>query len=117
MALLTKNTEVHFREFSPAIMSMLNVLYTLNLQQVPDWPKDFIITSVNDSSSHSAKSKHYEDKAMDVRSKNFKTYLAKLRFVNSLKSLLGDKFTIILENPKTENEHFHIQVKKGDVYP
>jgi hypothetical protein len=37
-----------------------------------------------------------------------KEFVARLAF-----QLGGDKFTVLLENEGTENEHFHIQLKKG----
>jgi hypothetical protein len=114
---ITKNSTVHFKRFTPAMMSMLNVLYALNQQQIPDFPEDFVITSANDSTSHSVKSKHYEDKAIDVRSKNFKTRTAKFLFINRVQHILGPKFTALLENHGTANEHFHIQVKRGENFP
>lgn len=109
--------EVRFKKFSPAIMSILNCLYSLNLQKIPAFPEDFVITSVNDSLSHSTTSKHYQDLAMDVRSKNFTSLENKQFFKSRIQNYLGPKFTILLENEGTANEHFHIQVKKGEVYP
>ena len=111
--IIVKDDSVHFKVFSPAIMTMLNCLYSLNLQQIPEFPSDFIITSANDSTSHSAKSKHYINKALDLRSKNFTTKIAKLNFMVKMKMMLGDDFTILLESENKPNEHFHIQVKKG----
>jgi len=115
--LITKDNTIRFKEFSPAMMTMLNVLYSLNLQKIPDFPDDFVITSANDSTSHSAKSKHYENKALDIRSKNFKDNLSKVLFIDRIQNMLGNKFIIFLENPGKTQEHFHIQVKKGEDYP
>lgn len=104
--------EVRFKKFSPAIMAILNAIYAINEVKAQDFPVDFVITSANDSTSHSAKSKHYEDKALDIRSKNFNTKTSKLFFMARVQELLGPSFTIILENADKVNEHFHIQVKK-----
>jgi hypothetical protein len=116
--IITKDITVHFKKFSPAIMAILNALYALNEMKATDFPEDFIITSANDSTSHSAKSKHYQDMALDIRSKNFKSADAKKFFIDRLLLMLPKgKFTILLENAGLANEHFHIQVKKGVDYP
>lgn len=112
--IITKDNTVHFKRFTPAMMSILNALYTINEQKIRDFPADFVITSANDSTSHSAKSKHYEDKAIDLRSKNFPTLASKYFFITKLQILLGPSFTILLENKDKVNEHFHIQVKKNE---
>lgn len=115
--IITKDNTVRFKKFSPALMTILNALYTINEQKIKDLPVDFVITSANDSTSHSAKSKHYEDKALDIRSKNFSTKSSKMFFISRLQEFLGPSFTIILENDGKVNEHFHIQVKKGEDFP
>ena len=114
MAILFK-TGVVVRNYTPALSKILECILILNEQNIETWPKDFWITSINDS-THLPNSKHYKNEALDLRSKNFKTKSEKLTFINKLKLLLGDKFTVLFENENTNNEHFHIQVKKGEVF-
>lgn len=82
-------------------------------------PEDIFVTSINDSNKHSKTSRHYKDEAIDVRSKNF-TKEEKTNFLLRMPEILHmsskTKFTVLLEGEGTENEHFHIQVKKGTTY-
>ena len=114
--LRVKNKDVHVAVFSPAIMHILNTLYGLNQEQIPDYPKDFVITSVNDS-KHMVGSKHYTDEAIDLRSKNFNDMASKYSFKELLELRLGKKFRVLFEYPGKINEHFHIQVKRGAKFP
>ena len=77
---------------------------------------DFVVTSGNDSNKHVHDSKHYTNQAIDVRSKTFIGDL-KHNVWESLKAKMGPKFTVDLENEGKENEHFHIQVRKGISFP
>lgn len=108
---------VRLKRLTPALKTILDALYTIDEQGIAEFPKDIVITSGNDSQSHSAKSRHYSDEALDVRSKNFKDNNAKAHFILKLQSLLGIKFTILFESKGTANEHFHVQVKKGETFP
>lgn len=107
---------VRLKAFTPAIRYILEVLDDLNTEKIPNYPTDWTITSINDS-THMANSKHYKNLAIDLRSKNFSNEIIKLEFCDRLTFALGLKFTVIYENPNTANQHFHIQVKKGGVYP
>jgi len=78
-----------------------------------EWTPEIItITSVNDG-QHMVGSRHYIDEAVDVRSKNFSDMADKLFFVSILREELGFQFTVLFENQGTDNEHFHVQVRKG----
>ena len=92
-------------------------------------PDEIVITSIGDG-KHLPKSKHYIGEALDIRSHNFKSredkrYFRSMfeRFING-HPLLGfyhptrfNKFRVLLENESTDNEHFHVQVKKGEKFP
>lgn len=89
----------------------------------PYLPAELVITSIYDG-THQSDSKHYLGEAIDVRAKNFKTMAEKLRFRGELESALNthplaaaqgvsNSFRVLLEVPGTDNEHFHVQVKKG----
>lgn len=99
-----------FKVFTPAMITMLNALSTLSKEGF-----EIVITSVNDS-KHMVGSKHYSDLAMDFRSHSF-TPTQKLEVRRRLSELLGPKFTLLLEDEGKSNEHFHLQVKRGVVYP
>lgn len=103
---------VRFNTYSKELKHILEVLFNLNEQQIPEYPKDWVITSVNDS-THSVNSKHYKDQAIDLRSHNFKNLITKLQFVDLLELKLGNNYTVLLEGINTPNEHYHIQLRRG----
>jgi len=102
-----------FKNWTPALSEIIDALdFVMNNY---DWIPQLVITSINDS-DHIHNSRHYTDEALDVRSRNFPN-IDKLRFVQIVEEKLGDKFTVLFEGEGTTNEHFHIQVAKGETYP
>lgn len=89
----------------------VEILYAL-VRMAKMYEFDIVITSANDS-KHVAESKHYKNMAVDVRSKNFYDHAQKSIFMDRLRYSLGPEYTVILEEEGEEDEHFHIQVKKG----
>jgi hypothetical protein len=65
------------------------------------------VTSGNDS-KHKKGSKHYEDKALDVRTKNL-TSDEKHALLNAVRERLGPDYDVILEFEGRANEHAHIE--------
>lgn len=113
--MVTVKPSVRFKRFTPALMTLLNTLYACDLGKLLDQPDDLVITSANDS-THLATSKHYEDAALDIRSKSFPNLAAKRAFRAHLETQLGPKFRVLLEGVGTENEHLHAQVRKGATF-
>src|SRR3990167_10939923 len=99
---------VRFKKLTPELKHIIDVLYDLNEQRIPNYPEDWIVTSINDS-EHKIDSKHYKNKALDLRSKNFSSSNIKHEFKHMLSFKLEDKFTVLLESEGLDNEHFHIQ--------
>ena len=116
MALRPKSSSVNFSDFSVSMCYMLTTLERIHRQKLCEQPANLVITSANDS-LHKIDSKHYKNQALDLRSKSFKNEEDKAKFMAVLKRELGPKFTVIYEYPGEVNEHFHIQVKRGEVYP
>ena len=116
MAIKLKSNSVVFTELTPSLAYILYALEKFHRTNRVDQPTDLVITSMNDS-EHSPNSRHYKNEAIDLRSKNFKSLEDKKIFRYELELTLGPFFTVILENEGTENEHFHIQVKKGLTFP
>ena len=73
-------------------------------------PVEVWITSGNDS-KHMTGSRHYEDKALDVRSKNFPTRKAKRAFLAAVLLRLGPAYEGFLEQEGKLQEHFHIEAR------
>lgn len=108
MNVTTKNRNVYFQEFTPALRRILQVVWEVN-----DTHKyGLVITSANDS-VHSKNSRHYTNEAIDLRTHNLKNPVEAQKII---KSKLGDKFTVLYENPGTPNAHLHIQPKMGTTY-
>ncbi len=116
MAIKLKSKSVVFTELTPALAYILYALERFHRTSKVDQPTDLVITSMNDS-NHSPKSRHYKNEAIDIRSKNFGDIEDKKIFQYELELSLGPFFTVLFENEGTENEHFHVQVKKGLSYP
>ena len=116
MAIRAKSTSVNFDDYSLAICHILSALAKIHAKGTVGQPINLIITSANDG-QHKPDSKHYKNQAIDLRSKSFKDEQAKFDFMTALSKELGPKFSILYEYPGQLNEHFHIQVKKGESWP
>jgi hypothetical protein len=78
---------------------------------------DLTITSACDGEHSGPNDPHHRGEAYDVRSHNLDDAL-KSRVLKDIQFFLGpESFFAFLEDPGTDNEHFHIQVKKDTVYP
>jgi len=78
---------------------------------------DLIITSACDGAHSGVDDPHHRGEAYDVRSHDMSSE-QKDRVLVQIMTLLGwDHFYGFLESPGTENEHFHVQVAKGTIYP
>ena len=119
MAVIRCKTGVRFRQFPPGLLRILEVLGQIALDGqalVPGLPNELVITSANDS-EHLPTSRHYRDEALDIRCKSFPNQATKDIFCMTLRARLGPKFTVLHEYPGGEQEHVHIQVRKGGTYP
>ncbi|MBI4520987.1 MAG: hypothetical protein HY701_09115 [Gemmatimonadetes bacterium] len=59
--------------------------------------------------THADDSGHYQLRALDVRSKNFRTRAGKEAFMAGLRRRLGPRYTVGLEFEGKPREHVHIQ--------
>jgi len=108
MNVTSKNRNVYFGEFTPAMRRMLQVIWQVN----DTHQYGLIITSANDS-VHAKNSRHYTNEALYLRTHNLKSPEEVQKI---LKSKLGVKFTVLYESPGLPNAHIHIQPSKGTVY-
>lgn len=76
---------------------------------------DLTITSACDGEHSGENDPHHRGEAYDVRTHD----LTDKDFVLSrIKQVLGeDRFFAFLEDPDSDNEHIHCQIKKGTTYP
>lgn len=107
---------VRLKVWTPAISYILDCIEDISIRKYPWAPPDFVITSVNDG-DHLPNSRHYTNEAIDIRSKNFRSIDDKDYFRHFLSHKLGPKFTVLFEYIGTDKEHFHVQVKKGEIFP
>lgn len=78
--------------------------------------KDLTITSGSDGIHSGVDDPHHFGDAYDIRSHDLDE-INKRQFLANLNNLLPkDRFYYFLESPGTDNEHFHIQVKKGTTF-
>jgi len=67
-----------------------------------------VITSGNDS-RHMKTSLHYQDRALDIRSRDMPSVDYKLSFINAVHARLGEDYDCVLEDEGGPNEHIHIE--------
>lgn len=111
----TKSSLVYFTELTPALLHMLKCLMIIDREYEGTKPDRLVITAIANG-VHSNNSRHYTNEALDLRSNNFPTRESKRAFRQKFEELLGLKFRVLLESENTLNEHFHIQVKKGETF-
>lgn len=70
-------------------------------------PDTMYVTSGNDS-VHMKGSKHYEDKALDFRTKHLST-VKKAAWIAEFKKRLGPEYQFIFEDAGKDNEHLHVE--------
>lgn len=99
-------------KYSPGGLAILNAVKTISRMI----NKDLTITSGCDGNHSGINDPHYLGDAYDIRSKDLDSTM-KQQVLANLNNLLGfEKFYFFLESPNTDNEHFHIQVKKGTIF-
>lgn len=106
---------------TPATRAMLTVLEEWSFR----FPGGVVVITHGTDGKHSVNSKHYTGNALDVRAKTL-SLAAALDLKETLQEFLDSHFragnipvpfTVLLEDPGGPNSHFHLQVKKGYVYP
>lgn len=75
---------------------------------------DLTITSGTDGAHSGPDDPHHRGEAYDVRSHDLPD---KQDALKRLLDTLDGRFFAFLEDPDTDNEHIHVQVRKGTVYP
>lgn len=86
-------------------------------QVAKSYAMDLTITSGSDGVHSGPNDPHHRGEAYDLRTHDM-TPQQKTDVLDKIMAILGyDCFYGFLESPGTDNEHIHIQVKKGTVYP
>lgn len=77
---------------------------------------ELTITSACDGLHSGPGDPHHRGEAYDVRTHDLSAD-DKAKVLAALQALLGGGFYAFLESPGTDNEHIHVQVRKGRSYP
>jgi len=78
---------------------------------------DLTITSACDGVHSGPDDPHHRGEAYDIRTHDMPADMKPV-VLNALQALLPlASFYAFLEAPSTDNEHIHVQVRKGTVYP
>jgi hypothetical protein len=79
---------------------------------------DLTITSGTDGEHSGPADPHHTGNAYDVRSHDLTDEMKQAVLAYMMDTVLGwDRFYGFIEAAGTDNEHFHVQVKKGTTYP
>lgn len=111
---------VRIKCLTPALLWIFQTLQLI-AETALGLPEELLVTSVYDG-KHMEGSRHYHGEALDLRSKSFKG-TSKHKFREVLEGTLNrhptspNRFRVLLEDEDEDNEHFHIQVKKGKMFP
>lgn len=114
--IITKSSLVYFDILTESLLYILNSLYEFHRINRDRHPDKLVITAMSNG-VHTQNSKHYTGEAIDLRSNNFQSRELKREFRAGFETYLGPKFRVLLESETLLNEHFHIQVKKGQEFP
>lgn len=77
---------------------------------------DLTITSACDGQHSGPNDPHHRGEAYDVRTHDL-SEADKNSVLKAIQDFLGDRFFAFLEAANTPNEHIHVQVRKGTVFP
>jgi hypothetical protein len=104
---------VQFTKIAPGGFRILEAISTVTRKL----NCDLTITSACDGTHSGPNDPHHRGEAYDLRTHDMPEPLKPV-ILNALQALLpAESFYAFLEDPGMENEHIHIQVKKGTTYP
>ena len=106
--------QVRFGELTPALLRILSAIFDVASRR--STPARIYITAILNG-THLKTSRHYKNEAVDFYTAHGDFFLDELGFKAELEAALGERFTVLLEDAGTKNAHFHVQPKKGTVYP
>src|SRR5579864_7954754 len=104
---------VEFTVIAPAGFRILAAL----TRAATSFGSDLTITSACDGEHSGPDDPHHRGEAYDIRSHDFPPDTKDVVLRTIMSNLDAATFYGFLEDPGTDNEHFHIQLRKGLVYP
>jgi hypothetical protein len=113
MNIVTTKPGVEFAVIAPGGFSILSAIQFACMKCAVD----LTITSGSDGIHSGPNDPHHRGEAYDVRTHDL-TPQQKTAVLNAIMTMLGwERFYGFLEAPDSEDEHIHVQVKKGSTYP
>jgi len=113
MGVLRVKSGVQFAVIAPG---GFRILRALDLAAA-SLPHDLVISSGTDGCHSGELDPHHRGEAYDVRSHDLEYEQKPVVLRLIMAGLGGENFFGFLEAPDTDNEHFHLQVRKGTVFP
>lgn len=114
MSVVRMKDGVQFYVIAPAGFRLLSAID----QTAAALGRDLVITSACDGEHSGPADPHHAGEAFDIRTHDFPNEeLKQLVLDGIMRRLDAEHFFGFLEAAGTENEHIHVQRKKGTVYP
>lgn len=95
----------------------LKILDALSRLALPDGVDAVYLTAGTNGVHSGPADPHYRGDALDIRTHNFPSRASRFAFATALGAALGQSFYAFVEDPDAPNEHIHVQVARGKVYP
>lgn len=108
-----KDGSVNMSSLRPEIDSAIIIIVDAFQDAVEDNSFRPIITSANDFSGHASNSAHYVGAAVDLRIKDIGNLYTRKNLAKVVKMRLDDRFTVLHEDIGSDNEHLHVQLRRG----
>lgn len=107
---------VRFTELTPALVRIFSAVFDVASRWPSTEPGAIYITAILNG-KHSRNSRHYKNEAVDLYTAHGVVFAGVERFASELRTMLGERWTVLYEDPGTPNAHLHVQPKKGTTYP
>jgi len=104
---------VNLEDILPEIDSAISVVVWAYCVATGDENFKPLITSANDYEGHMEKSAHYSGAAVDFRIKDIGDLAERKELVSLIREELGERFTVLHEDIGKNNEHLHVQLRRG----
>lgn len=113
LSMTLQKSSVNFNKLRPEMDSAISVVVSVYHTAMNDDEYKPLITSANDYEGHSERSAHYVGAALDFRIKDMGKKVDREKLAQMVREELGSRFVVLHEDIGNENEHLHVQLRKG----
>lgn len=113
LSMTLQKSGVNFNMLRPEMDSAISVVVSVYHTAMNDDEYKPLITSANDYEGHSERSAHYVGAALDFRIKDMGKKVDREKLAQMVREELGSRFVVLHEDIGNENEHLHVQLRKG----